>query len=153
MPIVVWMKYFNLHCVSTNHVLCEVILSELLREPLGTKNIQTLLSNKSLWAVKREGCRVCSYHPRAHCCVGQSINKYFACHHSYLFANNPYQFPHLILFINISLPHTQKGSMHGSLPRAYVPTSNKSILEANKCPGLDLYALHYGTTGEVQAEG
>ena len=68
--IVVWMKYFNLHCVSTNHVLCEVILSELLREPLGTKKIQTLLSNNSLWAVKREGCRVCSYHPTAHCCVG-----------------------------------------------------------------------------------
>ena len=30
-----------------------------------------------------------------------------------------------------------KGSMRGSLPRAYVPTSNKSILEANKCPGKD----------------
>lgn len=26
-------------------------------------------------------------------------------------------------------------------------------IEANKCPGLDLYALHYGTTGGVQAEG
>ena len=46
-----------------------------------------------------------------------------------------------------------KRSMRGSLPREYVPTSNKSILEANKCPGLDLYALHYGTTGGVQAEG
>ena len=46
-----------------------------------------------------------------------------------------------------------KGSMRGSLPTAYVPTSNKSILEDNKCPGLDLYALHYGTTGGVQAEG
>ena len=62
MLIVVWMKYFNLHCMSTNHVLCEVILSELLQEPLQTKKIQTLLSNNSLWAVKREGCRVCSYH-------------------------------------------------------------------------------------------
>jgi len=40
--------------------------------------------------------------------------------------------------------------MRGSLPRAYVPTSNKSILEANKCPGLDLYALHYGMTGEYK---
>ena len=44
----------------------------------------------------------------------------------------------------------QKGSMHGSLPRAYVPTSNKSILEANKCPSQDLYALNYGTTGEYK---
>ena len=44
----------------------------------------------------------------------------------------------------------QKGSMRGSLPRAYVPTSNKSILEANKCPGLDLYALHYGMMGEYK---
>ena len=40
--------------------------------------------------------------------------------------------------------------MRGSLPRAYVPTSDKSILEANKCPGLDLYALHYGTMGEYK---
>ena len=46
-----------------------------------------------------------------------------------------------------------KGSMRGSLSKAYAPTSNKSILEANKCPGLDLYALHYGTTGGVQAKG
>ena len=52
--------------------------------------------------------------------------------------------------MDVSLPHTQKGSMRGSLPMAYVPTSNKSILEANKCLGLDLYALHYGTTGEYK---
>ena len=29
----------------------------------------------------------------------------------------------------------------------------QAILEANECPGLDLYALHYGMTGGVQAEG
>ena len=43
--------------------------------------------------------------------------------------------------------------MRGPLPRAYVPTSNKSILEANKCLGLDLYALHYGTTGGSTSQG
>ena len=59
--------------------------------------IQTLLSNNSLRAVKRQGYKVRSYHPTAHCCVGQSVNKQLNCHRSYLFANNPYQIPHLML--------------------------------------------------------
>jgi hypothetical protein len=34
--------------------------------------------------------------------------------------------------MNISLPHTQKGSTRGSLPVTYVPTSNKLVLEGKQ---------------------
>ena len=34
--------------------------------------------------------------------------------------------------MNISLPHTQKGSKRGSLPMTYVPKSTKLILEAKQ---------------------
>ena len=37
-----------------------------------------------------------------------------------------------MLVLDISLPHTQKGSKRGSLPMTYVPKSTKLILEAKQ---------------------
>ena len=52
--------------------------------------------------------------------------------------------------MNISLPHTQKGSKRGSLPMTYVPKSTKLILEDKQQLHNDVVQYSYIISYNIQ---